>query len=239
MTQVRSNSLSVNSLSAGYTDVQIVREVSLAVRGNEIVTIVGPNGCGKSTLLKAIFGLVEVSGGQIVFNDIDITRNAPERNVTLGLSLTPQTDNIFPNLTIEENLEMGAFLATPTKAEQMALVYQLFPILAERRRSEANRLSGGQRQMLAIARSLMTKPTMLLLDEPSAGLSPKYVDVVFEQIRAIRDQGIAILLIEQNVRIALSACDRAYVLATGRNEIEGSGEDILKNDHIRKLYLGG
>ncbi|QEX20208.1 ABC transporter ATP-binding protein [Hypericibacter adhaerens] len=231
--------LVVEALAAGYTGVEIVRGVSMSVQPGELVTIIGPNGSGKSTLLKSIFGLVSIYAGSIRFGGTDITGNPPEKNVRLGLGFTPQTDNVFPSLTIEENLRMGGYSVAGDLQEHFEFIYSLFPALADRRRLPAGNLSGGQRQMLAMGRSLMTSPSLLLLDEPSAGLSPKFVDVVFEHILSIRDRGTSILLVEQNAYIALSVCDRAYVLATGEKQLEGPGKQLRDDPEIRRLYLGG
>lgn len=242
-TQVTTHShgsdLVVDSLVAGYAGLEIVRSVSITVMPGELITIIGPNGSGKSTLLKSIFGLVSVYGGSIRFGHADITGNSPEKNVRMNLGFTPQTDNIFPTMTIEENLRMGGYSMTRDLGERVDYIYSLFPALAERRWLVAGNLSGGQRQMLAIGRALMTRPSLLLLDEPSAGLSPKFVDIVFEHILAIRDQGTSILLVEQNAYMALTICDRAYVMATGEKQLEGPGKQLRDDPEIKRLYLGG
>lgn len=235
----RGRELVVDSLVAGYLGLEIVRSVSLFVRPGELVAIIGPNGSGKSTLLKAIFGLVSIYGGSIRFGSEDITGASPERHVGLGVGFAPQTDNVFPNLTIEENLEMGAYSVVGDLHDRFEDIYALFPALAERRRVAAGNLSGGQRQMLAMGRALMTRPSLLLLDEPSAGLSPKLVDIVFEHIAAIRERGASIVLVEQNAYAALSLCDRGYVLAMGEKQLEGPGVALRDDPEIRRLYLGG
>ncbi len=223
---------------AGYGEVEILHGVSITVGEGEIVAVIGPNGAGKSTLLKAIFGLVPVSGGSVRLMDRDVTNVAPDRIVQIGMSYVPQTENVFASLTINENLEMGAFVRSDGLRDRLERVYDLFPDIASRRGERAGRLSGGQRQMLALARALMLDPRVLLLDEPSASLSPKMVDSIFEKIGDINRGGTAILLVEQNAKEALSFASRAYVLATGENRFEGEAKDMLDNEEVGKLYLG-
>ncbi|MEE8347198.1 MAG: ABC transporter ATP-binding protein [Dehalococcoidia bacterium] len=230
--------LEVEGVVAGYGEVEILHGVSLVLGRAEIVAIIGPNGAGKSTLLKAIFGLVPVRGGRIQLADEDITNLPPDRIVLCGMSYVPQTENVFPSLSINENLEMGAFVRQNGLKERLERVYDMFPDIANRRGERAGRLSGGQRQMLALARALMLDPQVLLLDEPSASLSPKMVDSIFEKIGDISAAGTAIVLVEQNAREALSFSKRAYVLATGENRLEGESAGLLDNEEVAKLYLG-
>ena len=224
---------------AGYGEAEILHGVSITVAEGEVVTIIGPNGCGKSTLMKAIVGLVGVRTGSVKFRGEDITGVAPELIVRTGLCYVPQTSNVFPSLTIRENLEMGAFVRTDDFRGRIDEMFQLFPDLANRPGRKAGSLSGGQRQMLAIARALMLDPRLLILDEPSAGLSPAMVNMVFERIRDINQGGVAVLLVEQNARQALQMSDRGYVLTAGENRLEDSGPDLLNNPEVATLYLGG
>ena len=230
--------LQASDLVAGYEEVEILHGVSVSVEPEEIVAIIGPNGAGKSTLLKTIFGLLPARQGRIVFQGEEITNQPPDRIVGKGISYVPQTDNVFPSLSINENLEMGAYIRQDNVSERLEHVYGLFPDLASRRRDNAGKLSGGQRQMLALARALMLDPKVLLLDEPSASLSPKMVGSLFEKIREINQGGTAILLVEQNAREALSFSSRGYVLATGENRLEGGASGLLSNEEVAKLYLG-
>ncbi len=230
--------LRAQDVVAGYGEVEILHGVSIAVSEAEIVAVIGPNGAGKSTLLKAIFGLVSVRGGRVELVGRDVTNIAPDRIVQSGMSYVPQTENVFPSLTINENLEMGAYVRRDGLRDRLERVYDLFPDIAPRRAERAGRLSGGQRQMLALARALMLDPKVLLLDEPSASLSPKMVDSIFEKIGDINRGGTAILLVEQNAKEALSFASRAYVLAMGENRFEGKAKEMLDNEEVGKLYLG-
>ena len=230
--------LRVQDVVAGYGEVEILHGVSIAVSEAEIVAVIGPNGAGKSTLLKAIFGLVSVRSGSVQLIGQDVTGAAPDRIVQSGMSYVPQTENVFPSLTINENLEMGAYVRRNGLRDRLERVYDLFPDIAPRRGERAGRLSGGQRQMLALARALMLDPKVLLLDEPSASLSPKMVDSIFEKIGDINQGGTAILLVEQNAKEALSFANRAYVLAMGENRFEGEAKEMLDNEEVGKLYLG-
>ena len=214
--------LTVDNIVAGYGETEILHGVSMHVEPGEAVTIFGPNGCGKSTLMKTIFGLLTPKQGSIVFEDSDITGMPTDRLIRLGMSYVPQTGNIFPSLTIEENLEMGAFVDDTDVRSQVSEMYRIFPDLRRSRRQRAGGLSGGQRQMLAFARALMLRPRLLLLDEPSAGLSPIMAQLIFDRLRDIRGIGIAILIIEHNIRTALEMSDRGYVLADGQNQLDGS-----------------
>jgi neutral amino acid transport system ATP-binding protein len=230
--------LQVDEVIAGYGETEILHSVSIAVEQGEIVTIIGPNGSGKSTLLKAILGLVQPKSGQVTFKGEDITGIAPERIVRKGICYVPQSSNVFPSLTVHENLEMGAFVRTDDFQQRLEEVYNLFPDLTGRRGERAGRLSGGQRQMLALARALMLDPILLLLDEPSAGLAPNLVNLVLEKIIGINSTGVAILLVEQNAREALKLSSRGYILASGQNQLEDRGERLLENPEVARLYLG-
>ncbi len=230
--------LQAQDVFAGYGEVEILHGVSLAVGEGEVVAIIGPNGAGKSTLLKAIFGLISVHSGSVQLMGQDVTNSAPDRIVRSGMSYVPQTENVFPSLTINENLEMGAFVRRDGLRDRLERVYDLFPDIASRRGERAGRLSGGERQMLALARALMLDPKVLLLDEPSASLSPKMVDSIFDKCGDINRGGTAILLVEQNAKEALGFSSRAYVLAVGENRFEGESQSILDNEEVGKLYLG-
>ena len=235
--------LEVNNVFSGYGETEILHGVSIKVYENEIVTIIGPNGCGKSTLMKTIFGLLRATSGDIDFLIDDkltsINHFDTENLIKQGLSYVPQSDNVFPSLSIEENLEMGSFIKEEGMAESIESMYDLFPILKEKRNDPANQLSGGQRQMLAFARAMMLKPKLIILDEPSAGLAPNLVNSVFETILTIHKAGVAVLMVEQNAKAALERSNRGYVLATGENRAEGTGKSLLKNKEIASLYLGG
>jgi ABC-type branched-subunit amino acid transport system ATPase component len=230
--------LETRELVTGYGEVEILHGVSVSVYSSEMVAVIGPNGAGKSTLLKAIFGLLPVQAGRVLIDNADVTGRPPDQLVQKGLSYVPQVDNVFPSLTIQENLEMGAFIRRNGVRERMDEVFRLFPDLAERRSENTGKLSGGQRQMLALARGLMLDTKVLLLDEPSAGLSPKMVGAIFERINRINEAGTAVLLVEQNAREALSLCRRGYVLAMGQNRLEGEASSLLHNEEVGRLYLG-
>jgi len=231
--------LSAQGIVAGYGEMDILHDVCLELQPGEIVSIIGPNGAGKSTLMKTIFGLVKPKSGRVFFQKQEITGLSPDQIVRLGLAYVPQTENVFPSLTVEENLEMGAFIRRDSYRGRMREVYQLFPILEEKHRQRVGGLSGGQRQMVAMGRALMLDPQVLLLDEPSAGLAPKLVGMIFERIREINQAGVTVLMVEQNARESLKLADRGYVLANGRNRFEDSGEALLANEEIGRLYLGG
>jgi ABC-type branched-subunit amino acid transport system ATPase component len=230
--------LVAEEITSGYDEVPIVQDVSIHVGQDEIVTIIGPNGAGKSTVLKALFGFLPVWKGRVSLAGDDVTGLAPELLVCRGIAFVPQTDNVFPNLTIRENLIMGGITRANGVEERISWVFELFPILAERPRERAGRLSGGQRQTLAIARALMLEPRILLLDEPSASLSPKMVETVLANVVEINRRGTAVLMVEQRARQALAISDRGYVLANGRNRLEGPAADLLASDEVRRLYLG-
>jgi len=231
--------LVLEDVTGGYGEVDILHDVSLEVARDEIVVIVGPNGAGKSTAMKAVFGLVAVRGGRIWFDGEDLKGLRTVDIVKRGICFVPQTENVFPALTVEENLEMGAFLRADDIDAPKRRVFDLFPPLAERRRQPAGTLSGGQRQMVAIGRALMLDPKLLLLDEPTAGLSPKFIGQIFDIVRAVRDFGVAILMVEQNAKQALAVADRGYVLATGANRHHGPGRELLANREVAEMFLGG
>jgi len=231
--------LEARDIVAGYGETQILHGVSLVVNEGEIVTIIGPNGCGKSTFMKAVVGLVQVRTGSVTFRGADITDHPPERVVRTGLCYVPQSANVFPSLSIRENLEMGAFIRGDDGRARIDEMFGLLPDLARRPTARAGSLSGGQRQMLALARALMLDPVLLLLDEPSAGLSPAIMGTVFERIRDINATGVALLLVEQQAREALRLSDRGYVLSGGENRLEDRGPALLDNPEVARLYLGG
>ncbi len=232
--------LEVRDVVAGYGDTEILRGVSMEVREGEIVSIIGPNGAGKSTLMKTIFGLLHPRKGSVTFNGRDISRLQPYQIVEHGMCYVPQVANVFTDLSVAENLEMGAFLAKPGEvAARKERIFEYFPRLRERRSQRAGKMSGGERQMVAMGSALMLEPSLVLMDEPSAGLSPKMVGVIFEQIKKINEQGPAILIVEQNARLSLEMADRGYVLAGGENRVEGTGQDLLNDPEVGRLYLGG
>lgn len=238
MTVAVQPALVVRGLTSGYGEVPVVRDISIEVGADEIVTIIGPNGAGKSTVLKAIFGLLRTWEGEVQLNGGPITGLPPDRLVRHGIGYVPQTDNVFPSLTIRENLTIGGFTRAEGLAERIDWIYDLFPVLAARPSERANRLSGGQRQTLAIARALMLEPRILMLDEPSASLSPLMLQTVFENVIEINRRGTAILMVEQNARQALAISHRGYVLANGLNRLTGQAADLLASDEVRRLYLG-
>ena len=232
--------LKADNITAGYTrDVNILRDVNIRLESGQIVCVIGPNGAGKSTLLKAIFGILKPSNGKISLKNEDITGLKPDKVAKKGISYVPQVDNVFPSLTIQENLEMGAFIREDDYSPRLNEIYELFPILGERKKQKAGQLSGGQRQMVAMGRALMVDPQVLLLDEPSAGLSPKLVDMIFEKIMDVNKTGVSMIIVEQNAREALKMADHGYVLAMGRNVLDDSGDALLANEEIGRLYLGG
>jgi len=231
--------LEVHDLSAGYGETDILSGLSLRVEPGELVAVIGPNGAGKSTLLKTLAGLVRPRGGRIALRGADITGASSQRIVASGLCYVPQEANVFPSLTVWENLTIGAWTAPGPFNERAGAAVELFPALAERRRARAGTLSGGERQMLALAMALMVEPLLLLLDEPSAGLAPSLQRLMFDRIREINARGLGILLVEQNARESLALCQRAYVLAMGRVRAEGPGEILRDDPEIRRLYLGG
>lgn len=233
--------LEIRGLEVCYGPVQVLFGVDLDVQCGEIVAIIGPNGAGKSTVLKAVVGLLRARKGVVRFDGQDITRRPAHEIPALGLAYVPQGRIVFSTMTVEENLEMGAFLLRDRARRRRAIeaVYAQFPRLYERRRSSAGSLSGGEQQMLAIGRALMLDPRLVILDEPSLGLSPKYVDLVFEQLGALRREGRTLLMVEQNAARALELADRGYALELGRNRFTGTGKDLLASEDVRRLYLGG
>jgi ABC-type branched-subunit amino acid transport system ATPase component len=231
--------LAVEAVTAGYEASEVLHGVSLEVRAAEIVTMIGPNGAGKSTVMKAIFGLLHPRRGSIRLEGRDISRLVPSALVRLGLAYVPQVDNVFPSLTVEENLDMGAVIHDGDPAPRRGEVLALFPVLAARRRQKVGTLSGGERQMVAMGRALMLDPRLLLLDEPSAGLAPVMVETVLRKIVEINRTGVAVLLVEQNARAALALSHRAYVLAAGQTRLQGTGAELLADEEVARLYLGG
>ncbi|SMQ86243.1 amino acid/amide ABC transporter ATP-binding protein 2, HAAT family [Devosia lucknowensis] len=223
----------------GYGGAPILNGVNMAIEKTDIGVIVGPNGAGKSTTLKAIFGLLKVTGGTIDFGGENIANSLPDRLVPKGLSFVPQEKNVFTSMSVEENLEMGAFTRKDDFKGTMDWVYQMFPVLAEKRRQPAGELSGGQRQMVAMGRALMSKPSLLMLDEPSAGLSPRYVIEIFETIQRVNKEGVGILMVEQNARQALAFASKGFVLASGQNRYTGTGAELIADPEVAKSFLGG
>jgi neutral amino acid transport system ATP-binding protein len=231
--------LFTEDLVAGYVpEVDILTGVSLEVREGEIVTVIGPNGAGKSTLVKTIFGLLHPRGGLVQLRGEDITALRPHSIARRGMSYVPQLDNVFPSLTVEENLEMGSLDRSRTD-EQIERMYDLFPRLGERRSQVVGTMSGGERQMVAMARALMPDPRVLLLDEPSAGLAPAFVEAIFQKVEDINRAGVTIVMVEQNARRALGMSNRGYVLDVGQNRFEGGGRELLEDENVAELYLGG
>ncbi|MGD8343144.1 MAG: ABC transporter ATP-binding protein [Desulfobacterales bacterium] len=234
------NILEAENITAGYTtEVNILNDVDIRLKSGQIVSVIGPNGAGKSTLLKTIFGILKPVNGKIRLKDEDITGLKPDRVAQKGISYVPQVDNVFPSLTIQENLEMGAFTRDDDYSGRLNEIYELFPVLGERKKQKAGQLSGGQRQMVAMGRALMVDPRVLLLDEPSAGLAPNLVEMIFEKIIAINKIGVSMIIVEQNAREALKMADHGYVLAMGRNVLDDTGQALLANEEVGRLYLGG
>ncbi len=229
-----------DTMTGGYgRDPDILHECTIAVDKGEIAVIVGPNGAGKSTAMRAVFGMLDVRQGAVRLGGKDITALSPQNRVTKGMGFVPQTSNIFTSMTVEENLEMGAFIRRDDISHTMEQVYTLFPILRDKRYQAAGELSGGQRQQVAVGRALMTQPSVLMLDEPTAGVSPIVMDELFDRIIEVARTGISILMVEQNARQALEIADKGYVLVQGRNAHTGSGKDLLADPDVRKSFLGG
>jgi branched-chain amino acid transport system ATP-binding protein len=227
------------TMTGGYGGADILHECTIAVDKGEIAVIVGPNGAGKSTAMKAVFGMLALRHGQVRLDGRDITALSPQERVHAGMGFVPQTSNVFVSLTVEENLEMGAYTRADDFAATMEQVYALFPILRQKRRQPAGELSGGQRQQVAVGRALMTRPNVLMLDEPTAGVSPIVMDELFDKILEVAATGIAILMVEQNARQALNIADRGYVLVQGRNRYTDTGEALLADPDVRRTFLGG
>jgi len=240
MATARPTVLEIDGLVAGYSpEVDILKGVSITVSNGEIVTVVGPNGAGKSTLMKSAFGLVKAKAGRVVLRGQTINDKRPNEIARLGMGYVPQRENVFESMTVIENLELGALARPGTQVgARIEELLALFPRLGERRRQVVGTMSGGERQMVAMARALMPKPDMLLLDEPSAGLAPLFVDAMFEQVEAINRASVTILMVEQNARRALELSHRGYVLDLGRNQFEGKGADLLNDPRLAELYLG-
>ena len=232
-------SLVCKNLTAGYGGVDIIKNINLEVKQGEIVVIVGPNGAGKSTAMKALLGMLKLTDGGVSFAEDDITFMLPQDRVNLGIAFVPQTQNVFTGMSVEENLEMGGFIRSDDIRFTIEDIYNLFPILKEKRNQNAGELSGGQRQQVAFGRALMTKPKILMLDEPTAGVSPIVMDELFSRIIEVGKTGVGILMVEQNAKQALNIADRGYVLVNGMNSREGSGQDLLNNPEVRKSFLGG
>ncbi|MEJ1996263.1 MAG: ABC transporter ATP-binding protein [Limibacillus sp.] len=231
--------LSATGMTGGYGGVDIIHDCEIKVEKGEIAVVVGPNGAGKSTAMKAVFGMLQLREGSVVLDGEDITAMAPQDRVAHGMGFVPQNRNVFVSLTVEENLEMGAFIREDDITDSLEQVYGLFPILQEKRKQPAGELSGGQRQQVAVGRALMTKPTLLMLDEPTAGVSPIVMDELFDKIIEIARTGVAILMVEQNARQALEIADHGFVLVQGRNKFTDSGEALLANEEVRRSFLGG
>lgn len=227
------------AMTGGYGGADIIHDCSIAVDRGEIAVIVGPNGAGKSTAMKALLGMLSLRSGAVRLDGEDITGLSPQNRVGRGMAFVPQTDNVFVTMTVRENLEMGAFLRRDGIAETMERVFELFPAVGENRDRPAGELSGGQRQQVAVGRALMTEPAVLMLDEPTAGVSPIVMDDLFERMLEIRSAGIAVLMAEQNARQALAIADRGYVLVTGENRFTDSGRALLANPEVRRSFLGG
>lgn len=232
--------LSATGLTGGYGGADIIHDCTITVEQGEIAVVVGPNGAGKSTAMKAVFGMLDLREGTVTLNGKDITNLAPQDRVPEGMAFVPQNRNVFASLTVEENLEMGAFIREDNEIEETKdQVFSLFPILAEKRNQPAGELSGGQRQQVAVSRALMTRPDLLMLDEPTAGVSPIVMDELFDKILEIARTGVAILMVEQNARQALEIADHGFVMVQGRNRFTDTGEALLANEEVRRSFLGG
>ena len=228
-----------DTMTGGYGPVDILHSCTIAVNKGEIAVIVGPNGAGKSTAMKAVFGMLNLRGGSVRLNGEDLTRLTPQARVAKGMAFVPQTSNIFTSMTVEENLEMGAFLRRDDIKVTIEQIYHLFPILKQKRHQAAGELSGGQRQQVAVGRALMTQPQVLMLDEPTAGVSPIVMDELFDRIIEVARTGISILMVEQNARQALAIADKGYVLVQGANRFTDTGAALLADPEVRRSFLGG
>jgi len=227
------------NMTGGYGGADILHDCTIAVEKGEIAVIVGPNGAGKSTAMKAVFGMLNIHTGRVMLDGTDISDLSPQDRVKAGMGFVPQNNNVFTSMTVQENLEMGAYIRTDDFSGTMEQVFELFPILKEKRHQHAGELSGGQRQQVAVGRALMTQPKVLMLDEPTAGVSPIVMDELFDRIIEVAKTGIAILMVEQNARQALNIADKGYVLVQGRNRFTDTGEALLANPEVRKSFLGG
>ena len=228
-----------NMMTGGYGDgPDIINSCTINANKGEIVAILGPNGAGKSTAMKAMLGLLNLKSGSVLIDGEDISKNSPQERVKKGISFVPQTKNVFAELTVKENLEVGAFLRTDNVAKVIEEIYELFPILREKKDQVVGQLSGGQRQQVALGRALMIKPSVLMLDEPTAGVSPIVMDELFEHIVQVKKTDVAIIMVEQNAKQALSISDRGYILVTGENKFEGSGKELLNDPEVRRSFLG-
>ena len=231
--------LSCTNMTGGYGGEDILHDCNIEVDKGRISVIVGPNGAGKSTAMKAMLGMISLKSGNIILDNQNISKLAPQKRVAAGVAFVPQSMNIFSELTVEENLEMGAFLRKDNINGTISEIYELFPAMKEKRFQLAGELSGGQRQQVAVSRALMTSPKVLMLDEPTAGVSPIVMDEIFDRILQIKDTGVAIVIVEQNAKQALKIADYGYVLVNGENRFEGKGEELLNNQEVRKSFLGG
>ena len=231
--------LAAENMTGGYGAADILHDCTLTVEKGQIAVIVGPNGAGKSTAMKAVFGMLSLRGGHVTLDGADITRLSPQDRVARGMGFVPQVNNVFPSMSVEENLEMGAFIRRDDFSETLEQVYTLFPVLRDKRRQAAGELSGGQRQQVAVGRALMTQPKLLMLDEPTAGVSPIVMDELFDRIIEVARTGISILMVEQNARQALEIADKGYVLVQGANRYTDSGAALLANPEVRRTFLGG
>ena len=231
--------LSCTSMTGGYGGEDIIKNCNIEVDKGQISVIVGPNGAGKSTAMKAMLGMIALKSGSIILNGENISSYSPQKRVAAGIAFVPQSINIFSELTVEENLEMGAFLRSDDIHETISEIYELFPAMKEKRNQLAGELSGGQRQQVAVSRALMTKPEVLMLDEPTAGVSPIVMDEIFDRIIQIKNNGVAIVIVEQNAKQALNIADFGYVLVGGENKYEGHGHELLNDQDVRKSFLGG
>jgi len=231
--------LSGSNMTGGYGGADILKDCSVGVERGEIAVIVGPNGAGKSTAMKALLGMLDLREGTITLDGKDISSLSTQARIAEGIGFVPQTENVFTGMTVEENLQMGAFLRNDDFSETVELIYSLFPILKEKRRQPAGELSGGQRQQVAVGRAMMTQPSVLMLDEPTAGVSPIVMDELFDRIIEVRNTGVAVLMVEQNARQALEIADRGFVLVTGENRFTNTGNALLNDPEVRKSFLGG
>ncbi len=231
--------LSCTNMTGGYGGEDIIHGCDIEVDRNQIVVIVGPNGAGKSTAMKAMLGMISLKEGSLILDGSDISKLTPQDRVAAGIAFVPQTMNIFSELTVEENLEMGAFLREDNVKETIEEIYNLFPAMKDKRNQLAGELSGGQRQQVAVSRALMTRPKVLMLDEPTAGVSPIVMKEIFERIITIKNSGVAIVIVEQNAKQALNIADFGYVLVGGENKFSGEGQELLNNQEVRKSFLGG